>query len=49
MQSAFISHSRHDKKLARQIAQRIRELGGRVWIDEAELRIGDSLIEKTLK
>ena len=46
MQSAFISYSQQDRKLAKVIADSIRRLGGRVWIDEGEMKIGDSLIEK---
>jgi HEAT repeat protein len=46
MKSAFISHSWHDKRLARVVADAIQQIGGRVWLDEAEIRLGDSLVEK---
>lgn len=46
MKSVFISHSWHDKRLARRIAGAIQGLGGRVWLDEAEIKLGDSLVEK---
>jgi hypothetical protein len=46
MKSAFISHSWHDKPLAKQIADTLQRLGGRVWLDDAEIKLGDSLIEK---
>ena len=46
MHSAFISYSHRDRRLAREIAAAVKQLGGRVWIDEGELRIGDSLIER---
>jgi len=42
----FISHATEDKaSVARPLAQRLGELGLRVWIDESELRVGDSLRE----
>lgn len=46
MKSVFISHSWHDKALARRIAEAVQTFGGRVWLDEAEIKIGDSLVEK---
>ena len=46
MNSTFISHSWHDKALARQIASILQRLGGRVWLDDAEIKLGDSLVEK---
>lgn len=40
----FISHASEDKvKVARPLADKLRELGLRVWLDEFELRLGDSL------
>jgi len=42
----FISHATEDKAgVARPLAQQLGELGLRVWIDESELRVGDSLRE----
>ncbi len=46
MPSVFLSHSSKDKFFARKLAERLTEHGVTVWIDEAELRIGDSLVEK---
>lgn len=46
MPSVFMSHSWDDKFFVRKLAERLREYGIDVWIDEAELRVGDSLIEK---
>lgn len=46
MSSIFLSHSHSDKKIARQLAADLRAAGHNVWIDEAEINIGDSLIEK---
>jgi TIR domain len=47
LHSAFISHSWSDKQIARKIAQILKEHGVLVWIDEAEMAIGDSLAEKS--
>ncbi len=44
--SVFISHSHADKPMARRIASEIAAHGHRVWIDEAEIHIGDSLLDK---
>jgi hypothetical protein len=46
MSSIFLSHSHENKHFARKIAVDLRHAGHIVWIDEAEIRIGDSLIEK---
>lgn len=43
----FISHASEDKaEVARPLANRLIELGLRVWIDEFELTLGDSLRRK---
>ena len=44
--SVFISYSHADKDVARGIAAGLSARGVRVWIDEGELRLGDSLIER---
>lgn len=44
--SVFISHSWSDKPLARKLAETLRDLEISVWLDEAEIKLGDSLIEK---
>src|SRR5262249_53535377 len=46
MSSIFLSHNHADKPFVRQLAQDLQAAGVRVWLDEAELLIGDSLIEK---
>ena len=46
MVSIFISHSSKDKFIARKLAEKLIKNDVTVWIDEAELRIGDSLIKK---
>ncbi len=42
--TCFISYNHRDQPLAGGIAQRLTDMGYRVWIDEGELRIGDSLV-----
>jgi hypothetical protein len=42
---AFISHATEDKKFVRPLAETLKENGFRVWYDEFELEIGDSLRE----
>jgi len=46
MSSVFLSHNSKDKKWVRKLAERLTSDDVVVWIDEAELNIGDSLIEK---
>lgn len=42
--SIFLSHSSKDKTFARRLAADLTAYGLRVWIDEAEMQVGDSLI-----
>lgn len=46
MSSIFLSHSHADRAFVRRLADDLRGAGARVWVDEAEIQIGDSLIEK---
>lgn len=46
MSSVFLSHSHADKPFARKLAADLRVAGHTVWIDEAEINIGDSLVAK---
>lgn len=46
MISVFLSHSSKDKFFARKLAETLSSYDVRVWIDEAELKIGDSLVGK---
>jgi hypothetical protein len=46
LSTIFLSHSHADKPFARKLAASLRAAGHGVWIDEAEINIGDSLIEK---
>lgn len=44
--SIFISHTNIDKPFVRRFGADLAAMGARVWIDEAELNIGDSLLGK---
>ena len=44
--SVFLSHSSVDKPFARRLANHLRLAGAKVWLDEAQLLPGDSLIER---
>ena len=44
--SVFMSHSSKDKFFVRTLAEHLRSYGIKVWLDEAEINIGDSLTEK---
>src|SRR5215831_14962296 len=46
MSSIFLSHNHADKPFVRRLAHDLQAAGVRVWLDEAEMMIGDSLIEK---
>ena len=43
---AFLSHSAKDKAMVRDVAERLRKDGLRVWLDEWEIRPGDSIPAK---
>jgi predicted nucleotide-binding protein len=47
--SVFISYSHRDKDIAHSLAARLAKMGVRTWVDEGELRIGDSLVERISK
>lgn len=44
--SIFLSHSSRDKFFVRELAARLKQAGVKVWLDEAEMNIGDSLTDK---
>jgi len=46
MSSVFISYSHKDKLFAKRLAKDLRKFGHTAWIDEENVLIGDSLIEK---
>lgn len=44
--SIFHSHNSEDKEFVRQLGQDLRRAGITVWLDEAEIKPGDSIIDK---
>ncbi len=46
MSSIFLSHNSKDKPFVRKLANDLRRHGFYVWVDEAEIKLGDSLIGK---
>jgi len=44
--SVFLSYAHQDREVARMLAVELEKRGAAVWIDEGELRIGDSIIER---
>lgn len=43
---AFISYASEDRPFVKDLAERLRASGVRIWLDETELTVGDSLIGK---
>ena len=46
MTSIFLSHSHADKPFVNKLAEDLRKSGYYVWTDDAEIKVGDSLIQK---
>ena len=46
MSYVFVSHAHQDKPFARKLAASLRRAGHAVWIDEAQINVGDSLVDK---
>lgn len=46
MPSIFLSHNHKDKPFVRRLATDLMAEGVKVWLDEAEIKVGDSLIRK---
>ena len=44
MANVFISHRRVDVEPAEKLAAQVRDAGHRVWFDEWEIGIGDSIV-----
>lgn len=42
----FLAHSSSDKSFVRDLARRLRQADVRVWLDEWEICVGDSIVEK---
>lgn len=49
MPQIFLSHSTKDKKAVRKLAQDLRNAGINVWVDESEIRVGDSIAKEIQK
>ncbi|MBI3915190.1 MAG: toll/interleukin-1 receptor domain-containing protein [Chloroflexi bacterium] len=45
----FISHSSHDSWIAKMMAQKIRDVGAEIWLDEKDLEGGDFIIGEIIK
>ncbi|HJZ94697.1 MAG TPA: toll/interleukin-1 receptor domain-containing protein, partial [Gemmataceae bacterium] len=46
MPAVFLSHSSTDKFFARKLAEKLKSHGVQVWMDEAEPRVRDSLVDR---
>lgn len=46
MRRVFLSHSHKDKRFVNSLAKHLSRRGIGVWVDEAEIKIGESLIQK---
>jgi hypothetical protein len=46
MSKIFISHSSKDKKFARKLAKSLSVFGFPPWLDELEIHVGDSIVQK---
>lgn len=46
MSSIFLSHNSRDKRFVRRLGELLSENGIKVWIDKAEIKVGDSLLRK---
>jgi len=46
MPTVFLSHNSKDKPFARRLGTALQQHGIKVWIDEAQIKVGDSLLKK---
>lgn len=46
MARIFISHSSEDKDFARKLAEDLKTLGHAPWLDEWEIKVGESIVQK---
>src|SRR5579871_3211772 len=46
MTSIFLCHSSLDKSFVRELAVDLEKAGVAVWVDEAEIKVGESLLDK---
>ena len=49
MASVFVSHRRADAEAAEKLALELRSAGHVVWLDEWEINVGDSIVDKMHK
>lgn len=49
MANVFISHRGSDRELAEQLAEDICEAGHQAWLDEWDIKVGDSIVEEINK
>jgi hypothetical protein len=49
MSTIFLSHNHNDKSFVRELAKYLQQYGIEVWVDEAEIKVGDSLTDKVGK
>ena len=47
MKKIFVSYSHKDRDFVTRLISDLKEVGVDVWVDEAEIKLGDSLISKT--
>jgi hypothetical protein len=46
MSKVFISHSHRDKEIVRKLAADLQAHGVQTWVDEAEIKVGDSILQR---
>jgi TIR domain/AbiTii len=46
MAKIFLSHSSKDKDFVRRLADDLTEMGHTVWLDERQIKVGDSIVSK---
>lgn len=46
MANVFISHRKADDQQATRLAEEVRNAGHQVWLDEWEISLGDSIVER---
>lgn len=44
--NVFVSHRHHDAEFAERLAHALEQKGHNVWLDEWEINIGDSIVER---
>lgn len=45
----FLSHNSKDKSIVRPIAEELKQIGLKVWLEEWKIKIGDDIILKVEK